>query len=362
MADASGGGDVVMGGGLRELISGIDALYLSGRVPLDPGYLAELERRREEARESEGPVEVLLGDDPFGLKPGPLGSYRFRLSHVNGEIGITASKKLPQLRIQPRAHLLHALGPELAVEWFTSRCEAAFGPVEWSVNRLDLFADVQGWNFEGNDRDRFKCRSKNLTLREEAGRFTGFEFGKRKTGTVMARIYDKTVEIEVKGTDHWFDIWGTAFDGDLPVIRIEFELGRQGLHDFGIATVDQALCGAGGLWAALTEKWLTYRVRTGDATEARWPVSDEWVFVQGALLRGSAIGMERMGARRTAVHVRRLVPGFVGYFANIAQHFEVNTLDEALGVARAIVREDEERRDVLFEHRLEIGRNRARFG
>jgi hypothetical protein len=346
----------------RELVSGIDALYLSGKVPLRSEDISELARFREDAIESHEPVLVMLGGEEFGLRPGSLNRYRFRLSHQNGEIGITTSEHLPQLRIQPRAHFLHAIGPAAAVEWFTAKCEAAFGPVVWSVSRLDLFADVQGWSFEGNDRDRFKCRARSTTLREIAGDFSGFNLGMRDTGTVMARIYDKTAEIKAKGGDQWFDIWGPRLDRDQPVIRIEFEVGRQGLAEFEITTVEEALSRAGGLWAALTQEWLTYRDRTSDATQSRWPVSDFWLFVQRAELRGNAIGLHRTRARRGAGEIRLLIPAFVGYLAGIARHFDVDTLDEALGVARAVVHEDEARRDVLFEHRLEIVRNQARFG
>jgi hypothetical protein len=349
-------------GWLVELASGIDALYLSGKVPLSTADLEELERHREDALEAQEPIAVRLGGEEFGLKPGPLNRYRFRLTHQYGEIGITTSEHMPQLRIQPRAQLLHGLGPTMALEWFTSRCEEAFGAVQWSANRMDVFCDVQGWEVEGNDRDRFKCKANQRILHENGTQFTGFQFGKRSTGTVSARIYDKTVQIEATGTDYWFDIWGDEFNRDLPVFRIEFEVGRQGLGEFGIMSPEEAIGSAGGLWAALTEDWLSYRDRTGDMTGSRWPVAEEWRSIQGAQLRGGALGLDRIRARRGAGKVRRLVPPFVGYMARLAQHFDVTTLDEALGVARSIIREDEDRRDVLFEHRVEILRNQDRFG
>lgn len=222
---------------------------------------------------------------------------------------------MPQLRVQPRAKLLHGLGPYEAVQWFTSRCEAAFGDVEWSVNRLDLFCDVQGWLIDGSDRDRFKCRGRQRALYENGGEFTGVQFGQRSTGTVSARIYDKTAEIEIKGTDYWFDVWGNEMDPELPVLQVEFEIRRRGLKQYSVTTPGEAFASCGGLWKSLSEEWLTFRDRTEDSTEARWPLSPVWRFVQGAELRGSAVGLDRIRAQQATGSVRVLVPAFVGYLA-----------------------------------------------
>jgi hypothetical protein len=231
VSDAHGHSELVAkahlrGQSVRELASGIDALYLSGRAGISAAVLEELERRRDEALEARRPIAVSMGGEEFGVLPKPFGKYRYCLSHPNGLVGVTASEHLPALRVQPRAELLHGIGPAAAVDWFTSRCETAFGPVAWSVSRLDLFCDVQGWQLDGNERDRFECRAQRRDTHEETEELTGFEFGRRTTGTLAARIYDKTLQVATKGIDYWPAIWGPDFDPDCPVLRVEFEIGR----------------------------------------------------------------------------------------------------------------------------------------
>lgn len=258
--------------------------------------------------------------------------------------------------------MLHGVGVESAFRWFREICEAAFGPAQWSVNRLDLFCDIQGWSLDGDQRERFKCRATHRVLDEQGGAFGSVRFGQRSTGTVLARIYDKTAEIRTKGLGYWFDIWGSRWDGDSTVLRVEFEIGRQGLTEFGVDTPEEALAQAPAMWGALTEKWLTFRERSADATEARWPVAGEWESVQAATLRDSAVGLERARRRQERGNIRVLLLAFVGYLASVSERCGATTLDEALGVARSLIREDELRRGIIFEHRLEMLVNERRFG
>jgi hypothetical protein len=263
--------------------------------------------------------------------------------------------------VEPRAEFLHGVGASEGVRWFTDILEMQFGTVQWTVSRLDLFMDVQGWELDGDDRRDFVTRARTRTLREEDDGFSGLQFGIRKTGTIHLRMYDKLREIKVKGNDYWFGVWGDAFDPAQSVLRIEFEIARGGLREFQVETPSDALHRAGAVWAAVTEDWMTHRVPTGDATRSRWPLSREWGFVQSATLRGNAIGLDRIRAGRRAGNVRRKVPAFVGYLVDLASEFDATSLDSALGVARALVEEDQDRRDVLFVHRLELARAERRY-
>ena len=37
---------------------------------------------------------------------------------------------------------------------------------------------------------------------------TGFVFGSRRTQRISARLYDKTAEMALRGTDRWELVWG----------------------------------------------------------------------------------------------------------------------------------------------------------
>ena len=123
-------------------------------------------------------------------------------------------------------------------------------------------------------------RGKARTTSEDSEEFTGFAFGKRTTHTVCARIYDKTKQIEQKGIDWWPKVWGNRYVQGQQVLPIEFEIGRQGLVEFGVRTPHEGIEAAPRIWASVTTDWLSYRSPTEDGTKSRWPVTPEWTDVQ----------------------------------------------------------------------------------
>ena len=85
-------------GELRELASGIDALYLSGRAELPKRLLARLEHCRAWAVEAKRPAPCEIGDRIFGIAPHGLGKYRFCLDHEIARISFSTSRHLPTVR------------------------------------------------------------------------------------------------------------------------------------------------------------------------------------------------------------------------------------------------------------------------
>lgn len=338
---------------LTELASGVDALYLSGRADLSPALFAALEERRTAAEAADDPVPFEVAGVEWSVEPRSFGRYRYRLTHPHGLVGITTSEHLPTFRVQPRAEFLHGVGPLNVLRYFEGFGEyLAGGPVQWTLSRLDLFCDVQGWQLEGDDRRRFVCRAQRRDLHEEGEAFTGFEFGRRTTQTVCARIYDKTLQVRTKGLDWWPDVWGSSFDRAKPVLRVEVEIGRQGLVEYGINLPTEGLERAPGVWASVTSDWLSYRVPTADDTRSRWPVAAEWAQVQRAALRGEAVGFDRVRAGRRRGELRKLTPALIGYLARAASLAGTDDLPSTLGAVRHLVHRDEARRGLMFEDRV----------
>lgn len=301
-----------------ELSSGIDGLYLSGRASVPRELLAALGRGREEVELRSGPVPIDFGGEEFALQPRPLGKYRYCLQHRNGLLGVSPKSGIPPIRVQPRAEFLHGAGPVAVVDWFRNRLEAVFGSVLLSASRMDLHADWQGWRPEWRDRERFVGQARQVVLRAEGSDLTGLEFGRRKTATIVARIYDKTREVLVTGNDYVLAMWGDAYDPEQSVIRVEFELGRQGLREYGVATALDAIEAAGAIWASVTSTWLTMRTPTSDQTKARWPLAPEWEQVQRSRIASSALGTERVRAASDSGSIRVLAPALIGYLARFA--------------------------------------------
>lgn len=317
-------------GGLRELVSGVDALYLSARAPVPAAFVARLEENRAWANELRRAVPCQVGELWFGIAPHGWGKYRHCLDHPMARLGFSESRHLPSVRIQPRAEFLQSAGPEGAVAALHELLEPELGPLQFSVSRLDLFVDVQGWILGLDDAHRFVCRADVRRTFEVGGTLTGFEFGTRKTKTLCARVYDKTVDVEAKGATWWREIWGDRYTDGLRVHRVEFELGRQGLSDFGIDSPAQALEAMGDLWRYATVDWLTYRSPTADQTRARWPAAPEWRAVQAAALRHQAVGLARLREVKHESSIARLLPGLNGYLVSLAALLEVEDLDDTL--------------------------------
>jgi len=316
---------------MHELASGVDALYLSARVALPMPFVARLEQARQWANDLRQAAPCRLGDLWFGVAPHGWGKYRFCLDHTMARLGFTESRHLPSMRVQPRAEFLHAVGPEGVVRALGELLEPELGPLRFSVSRLDLFVDVQGWMLTLGDAQRFVCRADARRTYEMDGRLTGFEFGSRKTKALHARIYDKRADVEAKGTSWWLEVWGDRLAEDLSVHRVEFELGRQGLVEFGIDTPAEALEATGDLWRYATGEWLTHRSPTADATRTRWPISAPWSFVQGASLRHQAVGLARLQGTRRRTSISRLLPGVNGYLVSLAALLGTDDIEDTLG-------------------------------
>jgi len=250
------------------------------------------------------------------LQPRKWGLYRYCLDHPYTRIGFSPKDKIPAIRVQPRAEFLHGHGVENVVEWTRNLLESECGPVLLEVSRIDLFADFQGWPLNGDDRHEFMCRAEARNLFESDEEFNGLKIGKRESGTISARIYDKTIESAKSGTAYWKEIWGQNFDPAQSVLRVEFELHREVLRQFGVSTPDEVLAVTGSMWHYLTYDWLTHRVPTNDETKARWPISQAWQAVQRARIAGGAIGIERAYGAKQAGVLANLMPSLVGQLAN----------------------------------------------
>lgn len=300
---------------LTELASGVDALYLSGRASLPAALLDELNALRLLADQQEGPVEINFGGLLMQLQPRKWGLYRYCLEHPYARIGISPKLKIPAIRVQPRAEFLHGGGVEYAVEWVRHLLEMECGPVLLEVSRVDLFGDFQGWSVNGDQRREFLCRADARNLFENAEEFNGLQIGTRSSD-IFARLYDKTIESLKKGTAYWPIQWGEKYDPDQSVLRVEFELHREVLRQFGVSTPDEVLAACGAMWHYLTHDWLTHRDPTEDQTKSRWPISAQWQAVQRATIAGGSVGIERAyGAKQTGV-LANLMPSLVGQLAN----------------------------------------------
>lgn len=344
---------------MTELHSGIDALYVSGRGIVSAALLLDLAAARGAAEEAGGPVPLVLGDVEMVVQPRGLGSYRFWLAHPHGQLALTDSGRLPPLKIQPKTEYLHAVGPRAALAWFRDLAATFTSGLQLGASRVDVYTDVQGWPLQVEDRLRFVARGKQRHTYEDSETLTGFVFGRRSTRTVMARLYDKTLDMKHKGTDWWPSVWGASYNAAEPVLRVEFEFGRQGLKQLGIDAAADALEKAPSLWRYATEQWLTHRTPTADNTRARWPVSPEWQGICDARFSEGAVGLTRIQEGRRKGSLRLMLPGLAGYMSSAGALLDAQDLDETLAMLPRHLRDYDLISGTTFEERLRLKRREA---
>ncbi len=146
---------------------------------------------------------------------------------------------------------------------------------------------------------------------------TGYTIGKRR---IMARIYNKTTEAQLRQDDEYFALIqqqaGDAYDPNLDIWRVEFELKREGVQGFclvgrqegeeelteeeqifaemegedlpTIGTLKKALHWTPHLWQYLTSRWLRLVEPNGDTNRARWGVHPVWKQIQVGFTQASS--------------------------------------------------------------------------
>lgn len=319
---------------VRELSAGIDTAIFSFDGILLPELVEILDQAKEWARAFGKDAPLTLGGTEFLVRPGSLKLMKLRLDHEYGVVGVSDRPSLPILRWQPRGAFLHSVGVAGARDWIRDRFAgvAHVGPELFA--RIDLYADFQGLWFLPEEVENFVTRATRDTSRRMGGQFTGFEFGGRSRGGIHARIYQKDAEIELKRGDYWRELWGHRYVPGDPVWRIEYELHRDVLREFGVTDLESVERLLAGLWSYATTKWLSLREPTGDQTRSRWPLDSRWAHVVAANHGWGTVPLERVREIQRGRGLHEDLPYALGYLERIAAHQGTADLIDALEYVR----------------------------
>lgn len=289
----------------KVLWQGIDTLELSYRGLLRERYEGELARLKElaqsEDRRSEARAQLEVGSRIFEVADRGGGRiFSYLLRHPDMRVALArrtvrrvASFTRAKLNERPSHALLASVtflneyliqvGPERAAAdahallsevgeldgaETVSRCDLAVD--------LDTDIDIGGWPA----RD-WVTHAENIDPHYQGRVFTGWSIG---LGAALSlRLYEKLLEIHRKsGKTYLFKLWEEAgwFYGD-PVRRLEFQLRRLLLHEFGLKSLKDVLRARPGLWAYATREWTRLTVpNTEDQSNSRWPTHPWWERVQ----------------------------------------------------------------------------------
>ena len=186
-----------------------------------------------------------------------------------------------------------------------------------TLQRLDLAADfiVPEPITKAHLDDHAVTRARKRHFHEVSGKSTGFDVG---AGDVRLRVYNKSLQVDEKDI-HWF--WGHYGIEPRPdVWRIEFQLRRQALLQYGITDLSVLPQQLRGLWRDLTTKWFSLREPDGSNTTRR-PFTPFWQAVVDCadLLGGPAAQVRRQrrtwSPARPGWYVSRMKSALLGYAA-----------------------------------------------
>ena len=295
---------------LNLLLKGFDALYLGyyGQVPKIV-YAAFAERG----------YEITISEMDFRIKQTPRGPYRVVLENEFLTISLgncVWSPNSPSVYVQVKSAFIHSSGIEAAHAQVLSVVSRIYDgpPQREQVSRVDPFVDI-AWSkrFFTGDVGKFVTRAKDTDTRNHAGKVCGFIFGK---GKIMARIYDKTLELRKSGKDWLYELWGVS--QGTQVWRVEFQLRREALKELRIETFDDLMAHSQALWNYCVNDWL--RVRATGQQKARRDLIKFWEIVQAAKLGADdakLIKREKMRSGMTEKQIFDQMAGLTRYYARI---------------------------------------------
>lgn len=165
------------------------------------------------------------------------------------------------------------------------------------------------------DESHFVSLAAKDSKHRESGRIQTLSFGR---GDVMLRVYDKVAEIEQQSHKTWlFPLWGGVCED---VWRIEWQVRKPLLRQFGIRSLDDLLAGQGDVLRYLATEHTTLRVPNADSNRSRWPLHPLWRDLQEQIGKLDTLGYKRSDDVGAALEERltRSVLGMYGYLKRIA--------------------------------------------
>jgi hypothetical protein len=268
----------------RIVAAGIDSLYLSVRGTLKPGAETLLRRLKEQAQSPDPELRALAqfpGHD-WIFEVSDKGARRFSYvltdQRYRIELAKSTSKALPMAHVQISSAALAAYGVTRAIgDLIVVLSELGDVSGEPQVSRVDLYVDaVTTCDLGRIEDEQWVTRAQSKARYSDQGRRSGHVIG--GGGNVSLRLYDKTLEIRKSGKDHATRRWRElGWNGLDTVWRVEAQVRRAALAEFGIRTVPELLAGARALWRYVTGDWCRLATPNwNDCTPSRWPTHPFW--------------------------------------------------------------------------------------
>jgi hypothetical protein len=213
----------------------------------------------------------VLRDNWYELQVSKEGAVNKPLAFVKIASSLLTTHKLPFI-IQDLTECIEALGIHEKII---------------NLSRVDICADfITDAPLDSIREIQWVTRAKIIDRHTDSRQFSGFSIG--RGGNITARLYNKTLEMQKKPRPYLEDIWKRqGWNGTDTVWRLEFQLRRPLLKEFGVSQYPDLEKSLSGLWDYCTNKWLRLtNPSETDKTQSRWPSDDIWESLQAAQFSG----------------------------------------------------------------------------
>lgn len=309
---------------VRFLACGIDTLDLGIFVRWGsnwPSVLAILDRHKQRAQKEKSLAAVMPSGRAHLFHPGGKGeSYRYHLEFPGYHLFFakTASAEdTPNVYLSLNSKTIWQGETDKVIAEVKEDISTLGGCVERvKVSRCDVCADFlipAGLSYLFLQEYRV-ARSRKGNPYFDGDTLETYYVG-AKAAPIQMRIYDKAKKILKDRSAHWFlEIWQIAqIDG---VWRVEFQLRRSALKQFGVNSLDDLHGKLGGIWQHLTSHWFSLRLPDNDKPERR-TIHPFWLMVQDCAPRfGPVQSIRRTFSSGNAPpewhikHIAGLLPSF----------------------------------------------------
>jgi len=196
--------------------------------------LRDKARSTDPIQQSEATLQIF--DHRFEVSDKGKGNFPFVLRdnwfHI--QLSRSLSKSMPMALVQIRSEVLSKSGYIETVK----RLEYVISQLgiisDQKISRIDICADFYtDFDLEHLQKRAWVMQAGGLHVHHPDFNFSGFSFG--NGGKLSGRLYNKAMEIEKSGKSFFYDLWKEGgWQGELPVMRLEFQFRRQVLKEMGV--------------------------------------------------------------------------------------------------------------------------------
>lgn len=324
--------------GTHIIRAGIDSLYLSfhgtSRLPL----LNKLQDLKDLARgarciERQQPAVQLAGIT-FKVHAKGQGIYPFVISNKHFSIRIAgeAGSNAPPVYMQISSELLTKFGYGNSLDMSRTFAKHLVSNASTgTISRVDLCCDfTTTLDWLELDPLAWLCRSRKRSEYRDANHLTGYVFG--VGGDVLARLYDKTCEIEKSDKDFFKEVWAErGWDGEQTIWRLEYQVRQQFLKSINATDPERFVEMMNSAWHYLAMNWLSLREpQSNDVNRSRWPMHPDWNVLCAASFNLAGIADITRARFEAFPSDYSIFTGALGYLTGFMAKYHCETLPDAL--------------------------------